>query len=148
MRPPGDSTGGGRFDGKHLKSRNELNEEPIAKKQDGRNLHRPKNNEEWDESGDARSGIANEICAQHSGNGAAGANGGNTRLRGDDDLDESSRNPGDQVEEKEREMSEAIFNAASEYKEKEHVPEQMEPPSVEKHGDENGRYRESCRERK
>ena len=76
--PPGDAARRGALYGQHLKSRDKLNEEPVAQQQDGGNLHGPKDDEERDQGGDAGSGIADEIGPQHSGDGAAGANGGNS----------------------------------------------------------------------
>ncbi len=55
------------------------------------------------------------------------------------------RDPGNQVEQKEREVPEAVFNAAPEHKEKEHVSQQVQPPAVQKHGNKNGTHGESCR---
>ena len=110
-------------------------------------MDREKEDEERDERGDARSGVANEIGAQHPGNGAAGPNGGDARSRADDDLDQSGPDPGNQVEQEEREVPKAVFNAAPEDKEKEHVSQQVQPPAVEEHGNKKGHHGEPCRKR-
>ncbi len=77
MGPPRDTAFRRGLYCQHLESRNKLDEEPVAEKQDGGNLDGPEENEQRDKSGDAGAGITNEIGAQHPGNGAAGPDGGN-----------------------------------------------------------------------
>ena len=44
---------------------------------------------------------------------------------------------GNQIEEKKSEVAEAVFNAAAEYEEKQHVSQQVQPPAVQEHGNED-----------
>jgi len=62
-------------------------------------------------------------------------------------LNDRGRDPGKEVEQKEWEVPEAVFDAAPEGKKKEHVPQEVKPPAMQEHEYKNGKHRAACRER-
>jgi len=106
----------------------------------------PEEDKQRDKRGDASAGVADEIRSQDAGNGAAGSDGGNVGARAHNDLQHRRGNAGSQIEQQKIEVAKAVFNAAAKDKEKEHIPQQVQPSTMEEHGDEDWRHGEAQRQ--
>jgi hypothetical protein len=75
VRPPGDASGIGRSR-EGSGAIEELHDEPEAQDDEGGNFDDLDEHKDGNKRQDARKGIGNEVSAEHTGNGAAGANAG------------------------------------------------------------------------
>jgi hypothetical protein len=91
-------------------------------------------------------GEEQQVGPQDPGYGAAGPDHGDGRTWVGKYLGQGGRKTTDQVEKKEAEMAQRIFDVIPEDPEVEHVSEEVEEPSVEKHGGKNGQGERDPRE--
>jgi hypothetical protein len=138
MSPPSHPATGCGLNCQHLVACHELNQEPVAEDKDGRQFDSPKEENQEEERGNSGAGKADEVRAQHSRNRAARTNARQTRPRVEDNMQGCACEAGEEVKKQELEVAKAVFHAAPEDKKEKHVPEEMKPPSVQKHGDEDG----------
>jgi hypothetical protein len=136
--PPRDSAGirsGGR---KRSCSVEELHDEPEPQHDESGNLNdldEYKNRHERQNTG-AR--VRDKISAQYSGNGAAGADAGNGHVVVQYRMDNACTQSAEKIKYEVPEMAQPIFDIVAEYPEVPHVPDQVKPASVQKHGREKG----------
>ncbi len=86
VAPPSHPATGGGLNRQHLVARNELDQEPVAKQQDGGELDRPKEEDQGDESRNAGSWKADKVGAKHSCDSSARSDGGQAGPRVEDDV--------------------------------------------------------------
>ncbi len=137
MRPPGDSTGLPSIAGQLDRAAKELEDEPKAQVDHGWNFDEPGNDEDWHQGKHATSRIENEIGPQHAGNRARRADRGNRRIRGGQRLRCERNGAAEQVKQQEPEVPQTIFDVVAENPKVKHVPDDVGPPSVQKHRGEN-----------
>lgn len=138
MSPPGHPAARGGLDGLHLESREELDQEPVPEEKQGGEFDGPEEEKEGNEGGNARGRERNKVGAQDAGDRAAGANGGHTRSRVEQDMEKTPGQAGKKVYDQEFRMPETVFDAAAENKQEEHVSQQMEPAAMQEQGGKKG----------
>jgi len=114
--------------------RKELDEKPIGEKDKSGNLDKLDEEEDRDQGHDPGPGIEEEISPHDAGNRAAGSNGRNIGIPVGDKVDESSSHPAEKVKDEIPNMAQPVLNIISEDVEEPHVSEDMEKPSMQKHG--------------
>ena len=84
-------------------------------------------------------GEEEKVGAQHSGDGAAGADHGDGGAGTAHDLGYGRRDAAEQIKDDKAETTEAVFDVVPEHPEKKHVGADVEPVAVQEHGGEDGR---------
>ena len=94
------------------------------------------NKEEKDDGVDARAGKPDEVSAHDAGNRAAGADRGKLRPLVEQTVSQARHNAAEQIEDQVLDAAHALFEAASESPEKEHVAEYVGPSGMQEHAGE------------
>ncbi len=114
-----------------------LEDKPESEDEDGRQVD-GHDEEEEDEGADAAEGEEDDVGTGYAGDGAAGTYEGSDGIHVEGDVGPDGGETCTQVEEEENEVSESVFDVASEDPQIEHVAEEVNPAAVEEHGRKGG----------
>jgi hypothetical protein len=137
VRPPSYTTCSGGLDGEHLKTREELDQEPVSEKDGCGQLEAPEKQGK-DEGGNARPGKTHEIGAQYPCNSPTRPDGWHPRAGVEKDVQNSCSQSAEKIDQQEFSVAKPILDAAPEDEQKEHVAQDMWPAPVKKHGNHDG----------
>jgi len=108
-----------------------MNQKPRKKKAE---ISTREKRRKGDECQHPRPGVEQEVRTENSGYRAAGPYHGHARGRLEPGLGQLGSRTAEQVEDQVRAVPEPVFHVIAENIQIEHVPNQMQPPSVEEHG--------------
>ena len=140
MGPPRDSAGICGGGSKRSGSVEELHDEPEPQHDESGNLDDLDEYKNRHESQNTRAGVRDKISAQHSGNRAAGADAGNGHVVVQYRVDNACAQSAEKIKYEVREMAQTVFDIVAEYPQVPHVPDQVEPASMQKHRREKGNH--------
>ncbi len=132
MAPPGDTAPGlGRAQGKS--PGDYLHEEPEADVDESGYLNKNRKKEDQDEGYNPGSGEHDDIGAHDSGNGSRGPESRDHGMDIHHKIDNTSRDPGNEIKEQKSPMAEAILQSAAKEVEEPHISDEVQPSPVQKH---------------
>src|SRR5262249_22748051 len=85
-------------------------------------------------------GVRDKISAQHSGNGAAGADAGDGHVVVQYRMDNPCAQTAEKIKYEVPEMAQTIFDVVAKYPQVPHVSDQVKPAAVQKHRSEKGNH--------
>lgn len=127
MRPPGGAPGSSGSNRSY--SRQELQQKPVAKNDEGRDW----NKEQKDESQNASAREENNIRSHDSGNGSAGAECRNGRVEIEDDVGDVRADAAGEIKKQVQGVAEVVLDVVSENPQKQHIACDVGETHVEKH---------------
>jgi hypothetical protein len=140
MGPPRDSAGICSGGSKRSCSVEELHDEPEPQHDESRNLNDLDEYKNRYESQNTRAGVRDKISAQHSGNGAAGADAGDGHVVVQYRMDNPCAQSAEKIKYEVPEMAQTIFDVVAKYPQVPHVPDQVKPSAMQKHRREKGNH--------
>src|SRR5215472_11475913 len=131
--PPSDAARETRSSAELQASVEQLHQEPEAEVDEGRNLHEPGDEEQRHQGDDSASREHHEVRAENSSDGPRGAYRRHDRAWAEEGQGQRRDHPGQQIEQQEAQVTEAVFHVVAEDPKVEHVPSDVSPASVQEH---------------
>lgn len=113
---------------------NDLEEEPKPKDKSGRNGHNSDEKKQENQGQDLCARVQDQISTEHTRYRTTGSDHGNLGIGIKNDMRDTCPQSGKKIKEDKPKRPQIIFDIIPEYPQIEHIPDEMEKPSVQEHG--------------